>query len=232
MRISPKFALLFGVFSILLFSASAITYPKLSDFVTDNANIIDPAYEQQILELAKAIEQNTTAEIAVVTVTSLEGLPIETYAVELFKQAGIGKKDLNNGLLILIAPNEREYRIEVGYGLEGTIPDIRAREIGTNIFVPNFRNNEYGKGIYDAVAVIGGYLQNNEEVISKYRASYVDSSQGKSPLYTFIIYLLFLFMVIGFFRFIFGNIAVALGMKKPRKSMGFFPFFIGYGGGI
>src|SRR3989338_530960 len=176
MRIQCKLILLVALFSIMLFSAAAVTYPKLTDFVTDNANIIDPEYEQQILNLAKAIEQNTTAEIAVVTVSSLEGLPIETYAVELFKQAGIGKKDLDNGLLILIAPNEREYRIEVGYGLEGTIPDLRAREIGTNIFVPNFRNNDYGKGIYDALAVIGGYLGNDEEVISKYHAAYASKA--------------------------------------------------------
>jgi len=150
----------------------SVNYPKLNDFVTDNADILDDDYETKLLELAKQIEQETTVEVAIVTVDSLEGLDTQMYAVELFEKAGIGKKDLNNGLLILIAPNEREYKIEVGYGLESTIPDVRAREIGTNIFVPNFRNQDYGKGIYDALTVINGYLTNNEEVISRYHSVY------------------------------------------------------------
>ncbi len=108
---------------ILLFlspPACAVNYPQLQGFVTDNANMIDPAYAYDISQLAAKIEQETTVEIAVVTIESLEGESMEMYAVKLFEQAGIGKKDKDNGLLILVAKEEREYRFEVGYGLEGT----------------------------------------------------------------------------------------------------------------
>ncbi len=98
-----------SVISILLILLSAlpvvaaIDYPQLTDFVTDEADMIDPVYETKISELAKNIEVATTVEIAVVTVKSLEGESKEGYAVKLFEHAGIGKKDKDNGLLILVA---------------------------------------------------------------------------------------------------------------------------------
>ena len=95
------------LFIIPISLVSSQNYPNLRNFVTDNANIIDDASEAQLISLAQQIEQTTTVEIAIVTVNSLENLDIETYAVELFEKAGIGKKDIDNGLLILIAPNER-----------------------------------------------------------------------------------------------------------------------------
>ena len=198
MRILTKPIILLLVASFLAVSVFGATYPKLNDFVTDNANIIDSQNKAAIAELAKEIEQKTTVEVAVVTIPSLEGLDIETYAVELFEKAGIGKKDLNNGLLILIALDERKYRIEVGYGLEGTLPDVLAMQIGTNIFTPNFRNNEYGKGVYDALVVIKGYLENNEEVISKYKSTYARKSDVPlGTLFSIIITALFFLSALG-----------------------------------
>ncbi len=153
---------------LILPTASAVSYPKLSGFVTDNANIINSDYEEKITQLAQTIEKESTVEIAVVTIDSLEGESKEMYAVKLFEQAGIGKKDKDNGLLILVAKKEREYRFEVGYGLEGTITDSMKVNIGDRIIVPNFRNGEYGKGIYESMVVIQGLLKGNEEVRSKY----------------------------------------------------------------
>src|SRR3990170_4938034 len=135
------------VLILLLPTAGAVSYPPVKGFVTDNANIIDQSYEEKITQLAQTIEKESTVEIAVVTVESLEGESIATYAVKLFEQAGIGKKDKDNGLLILVAKNEREYDFEVAYGLEGTITDSMKVNIGDRILLPNFRNGEYGKGI-------------------------------------------------------------------------------------
>ena len=90
------------------------------------------------------------------------------YAEELFKQAGIGKKDKDNGLLILVAKQEREYRFEVGYGLEGTITDSMKVNIGDRIIVPNFRNGNYGKGIYESMLVVQELIKGNPEVVSQY----------------------------------------------------------------
>ena len=147
---------------------AAVDYPQLAGFVTDDADMIDPVYESKITELAKKIEGATTVEIAVVTVESLEGESKETYAVKLFEQAGIGKKDKDNGLLILVAKQERKYRFEVGYGLEGVITDSMKVNIGDRIITPNFRNGEYGRGIYESMLVIEGLLEGDEGVISKY----------------------------------------------------------------
>ncbi len=155
---------------LLLPVAGAVNYPQINKaFVTDNANIIDPVNKDKITQLAQNIEKETTVEIAVVTIESLEGESREMYAEKLFRQPpGIGKKDKDNGLLILVAKKEGEYRFEVGYGLEGTITDSMKVNIGDRIIVPNFRNGEYGKGIYEAMVVIREVLAGNEEVISQY----------------------------------------------------------------
>ena len=138
---------------------SGPSYPQSTGFVTDNANMIGPVYEAKIIELAKQIENNNTVKIAVITVESLEGESKEMYAVNLFNQAGIGKKDRDNGLLILVAKQEREYRFEIGYGLEGIIGDSMKVNIGDTIIVPNFRNGDYGKGIYESLVVIEELLE-------------------------------------------------------------------------
>jgi len=213
---------IFSVFSLIVSAVSAVNYPEVTDFVIDNAGIIDDSYEARIMELAKEIEKQTTVEVAVVTIKTLEGMDIETYAVELFEKAGIGKKDLDNGLLILIAPNEQRYRIEVGYGLEGTMPDIRAREIGVNILTPNFKRGEFGKGIYDTLVTIYGYLSDNEEIVSKYHSVYVNRGSIGS---TNMLYFIFMFLV---FASLIGGM-----FGKRRHRMMFLPIFLpGFGGGF
>jgi uncharacterized protein len=186
-KIRGKWAFLIIVILFLLLPvASAVTYPQLTGFVTDNADLIDPGYEAKIIQLAEKIERETTVEIAVVTIESLEGESREMYAVKLFEQAGIGKEGKDNGLLILLAKQEREYRFEVGYGLEGTITDSMKVNIGDRIIVPNFINEEYGKGIYESMLVIEGVLKGNEEVISKY--SMQPSTDEETPWYTSLYY--------------------------------------------
>ncbi len=127
---------------------------KISDiqaqgYVTDLAGVIDPAARQKIELLATEVEQKTGAQIAVVTVNSLEGQTRDEYAVDLYKHLGIGAKKKDNGVLILIAPKDRQYKIEVGYGLEPVINDARAGDVGREM-VPDFR-----KGDFSAAALTG-----------------------------------------------------------------------------
>lgn len=206
---------------ILLFlspAASAVNYPQLRGFVTDNANMIDPAYANNIAQLAAKIEQETTVEIAVVTIESLEGESKEMYAVKLFEQAGIGKKDKDNGLLILVAKQEQEYRFEVGYGLEGTITDSMKVNIGDRIIVPNFKNGEYGKGIYESMLVIEELLKGNEEVISKYSMSQTQSQEIPA-------WIQFLFFGV------FILFAILSTMGRRKNSGGYYGGYGGVGGG-
>lgn len=119
-------------------------------YVTDLAGVIDAATKQKLEALAYEVEQKTDAQIGVVTVKSLEGEPIEDYAVDLYKHLGIGSKKDNRGVLVLVAPPERRYRIEVGYGLEPVINDARAGDVGRSM-VPFLRQNNYNDAILTAV---------------------------------------------------------------------------------
>jgi uncharacterized protein len=193
------------ILMLLLPPASAVSYPQLSGFVTDNANMIDPSYEAKITQLAQEIEKDSTVEIAVVTVESLEGESMEMYAVKLFEEAGIGKKDKDNGLLIIVARESHDYRFEVGYGLEGTITDSMKVNIGDRIIVPNFRNGDYGKGIYESMLVVQELLKGNQEVISQYSMKQggrsTEQSAGGSEDFA-ILFIILLVLVIGFIIFI------------------------------
>jgi uncharacterized protein len=106
-------------------------------YVTDLASVLDDGTRGQIEVLCTEVEQKTGAQIAVVTVRSLEDQPIENYAHDLYKALGVGKED-NRGVLILLAPTERHYRVEVGYGLEPVINDAKAGDIGRGM-VPLLR---------------------------------------------------------------------------------------------
>ena len=205
----------FSVILLLLLIpiVSAVDFPVLNDFVTDQADIISPEYEQQITSLAKQIEQETTVEIAVVTVQSLEGLSKEDYSMQLFEKYGLGKEDVDNGLLVLVSMDEREYRVEVGYGLEGLIPDASKVTLGTRILEPNFKEGEFGKGIYEMLIAVQGILNGEEEVLSQYRSSYLQQSRS---FFSSWIYWLFLISII----------SSIFNKKGQRNRFMFIPLFL------
>ena len=204
-------------------AVAAVDYPQLTGFVTDDADMIDPVYESKITELAKKIEGATTVEIAVVTVESLEGESKEVYAVKLFEHAGIGKKDKDNGLLILVAKQERKYRFEVGYGLEGVITDSMKVNIGDRIITPNFRNGEYGRGIYESMLVIEGLLEGDEEVISEYSMNDQGSTGTSSGWIGTLIFFIF---IIAF------SILMSVGRRGGGRGYMYYGGVGGFGGGM
>lgn len=153
------------LFSILFFYENVFAYSSPGNpvgFVTDFSNIISDQAESSLDIQLKNFSASTTIEIAVVTVNSLEGDSVENYANELFREWGIGKKEYNNGILFLIAPNERKARIEVGYGLEGIMPDIQAGYIMDNIIIPEFKNGNYEKGIIEGTNSIQSVVMGEE----------------------------------------------------------------------
>ncbi len=125
--------------------AEKITDIHPVNYVTDLAGVLNPATAARINAVAGDVEKKTGAQIAVVTVNSLEGRPVEDYAVDLYKQLGVGHKD-DRGVLLLLAPPERKYRIEVGYGLEPVINDARAGDVGREM-VPYLRQNDYNSAV-------------------------------------------------------------------------------------
>ena len=116
---------LFIVLMLVLFPLNcfALVKPTTDFYVNDYANIIDSDVEEYIMGRSVDLANKTGAQIVVVTVNNLEGKNLEEYATTLFRNFGIGDKENNNGLLLLLALEERQFRVEVGYGLEGVLPD-------------------------------------------------------------------------------------------------------------
>jgi uncharacterized protein len=134
------------------------TFPALSGRVVDAAGVLDPASRKALVTRLEALEAATGDQLVVATVASLHGQSIESYANRLFNIWKLGRKDKNNGVLLLVAPSERTVRIEVGYGLEGTLTDAVAKLIIEQSMVPRFRANDLVGGITQAVDDVASVL--------------------------------------------------------------------------
>lgn len=141
-----------------------IQFPKYDGFVNDFENIL--SNDDELESKLSQFEKESTVEIAVVTVEDFSGTTIEDYAVKLFEDWKIGKSDKDNGLLILVSSAQRSARIEVGYGLEGTIPDSLAGRVQDIYMIPEFKNGNYDKGILDSVDALIGVIKEDPSVVS------------------------------------------------------------------
>ncbi len=179
--------------------AGAVEYPVLTEHVTDNAGIINAEYRQKIGDLLVRIEEHTTAEVAILTIKSLEGEDKAEYATEVGQRSGIGKKDVDNGLLLLIAMDDGNgkgaYFVATGYGLEGTLPDTTVSRINNEVLLPYLKKGKetgdisyYGQGIYEEMLTFEGLLTNNTEIVSKYGSSNSDSIGGSAIILIVIIF--------------------------------------------
>ncbi|WP_339915667.1 TPM domain-containing protein [uncultured Brevundimonas sp.] len=143
----------------LALAQSAPVFPALSGRVVDEAQLISPAGEARLTETLAALERDTTDQLVVVTVDSLQGREIEDYGYQLGRAWGIGQQDTDNGLLLIIAPNERKVRIEVGYGLEPVLTDALSALIIQNDILPAFRTGDFETGITNGVTAIDAQLR-------------------------------------------------------------------------
>jgi uncharacterized protein len=139
-------------------SGQEAQYPQYTGYVNDFAGLLSPEVEARLNGIIGELERKTTAQVAVVTVESTGDEPIEQYAVKLFKKWGIGQKGKDNGVLILVAAKDQKIRIEVGYGLEGAIPDAVAFAIYKKIMVPHFRSGDFDKGVSLATEAVVGQI--------------------------------------------------------------------------
>jgi len=138
---------------------SAQNFPNLTGYVNDDAGLLSQQAKAELESKLAQLEKDTTAQVFVATIKSLEGDSIEDYANRLFEQWKIGQKDKNNGVLFLVALDDRKMRIEVGYGLEPVITDGRAGRIRDEDVLPLFKNNDYEGGIKAGVASIEKYVR-------------------------------------------------------------------------
>ena len=207
---------------------------KPQGYVNDFAGVLNADTRQKLTALCGEVEQKTQAQIAVVTVSSLEGVPVEQFANDLFAAWGIGPKDSKRGVLILVAPGDRRYRVEVGYGLEPILPDGKVGGFGREV-VPFLRQNDYSGAVLlltqRVAAVIAADQNVTLDALSGVppapRASGNSSSSYQKIFFFFSIAVFLLFPVLGFLlRLLFG-IGRPGGNWRGGGSMGG-PY---YGGG-
>jgi uncharacterized protein len=138
---------------------ASIEVPHLQGRVTDNAKILSPEARDRISSLLKAHETRTTNQVAVLTVPGLDGENIESFAVRVFEEWKLGRRGKDNGVLVVIASQDRRMRIEVGYGLEGNLTDLKAGRIIRNIMTPRFKANDFDGGVTRGVRAIIAQLE-------------------------------------------------------------------------
>jgi len=215
-------------------AALAITFPPLTGRIVDQANVIPAATRSAIEQKLVDLESKSGIQLVVATVSSLQGQEIEPYANQLFRTWKLGEKTKNNGVLLLVAPNEKKVRIEVGYGLEKTLTDALSKIIIANAIAPRFKAGDFGGGVARGVDDIITVLTTDASEWQKRPAVRVDSDWTPDVIAWLLVAALFVFVgaivVSSSFRsFIFGMLA---GMAANSGRRGGYSSGGSWGGGF
>lgn len=158
---------------LLTVSVFALPSPTKEFYINDFANVVEEKVEKHILNMSALLKKETGAQIVVVTVPDLEGMNDSDYALKLGREWGIGDKDKDNGFLMLISTGDRALRFEVGYGLEGALPDGKCGRIQDEYMIPYLSENNYSE------AVLKGYDQIIAEVCKEYGIEIPDEIEAQ-----------------------------------------------------
>lgn len=219
------------------YAFAAVSFPKPEGWVTDRAGLLDASTRDRLERLLTEVERKSGVEIAVVTLPTLGGGSVEEVALGLLQAWGIGKRGKDEGLLLLVARKERKIRIEVGYGLEGTIPDGLAGEILRETITPRFRQGRFAEGIEAGVRQIVETIARQKQLAlatpraAPFRPTVKNLGIDERRLLSraTIIFLLLLFGLIGF---AIVNERLLRSRRGPRWfRRRFFGFPGGYRGG-
>ena len=195
-------SLIFALVLLVAAPAAAQTFPPLTGRVVDQADILTPTQEVELTQRLQAVEQASSRQLVVATIASLEGYEIEDYGYRLGREWRIGQAGANNGMVLIVAPNERKTRIEVGYGLEGIMTDALASQIINNDMIPRFRAGDFPGGINAGADAIIAQLQAPPEAAER-RAMEAAAAQNTRangeggsifPLIFWLIILFFIFL--------------------------------------
>lgn len=229
-------------------SAQEPRLPEYSGYVNDYVGVLSSENKYALTALAGELERRTSAQLAIVIVDTVRPLEIEGYAVKLFEKWGIGQKGKDNGVLLLIAVNDRKMRIEVGYGLEGVIPDAIAKIIITQYITPSFKGGDFNGGVAKGAVGIAQVIAKEYNVeLSQFGSLPANLPVPQEPtalqsmlqtLFSIFIILLFLSFRMGFFWLLFmpGSYRRRGGYWHGGgyggNSGGFSGGFGGFGGGL
>ncbi|MCW5604893.1 MAG: TPM domain-containing protein [Burkholderiales bacterium] len=195
---------------LLCVPAAASDVPFLTGRVVDNAELLPAAARERLTAQLRTHEQATGNQIAVLTVPTIGGGSIEDYALRVFESWKLGQKGRDNGVLVVVAPQDRKMRIEVGSGLEGTLTDVAASRIIRNAMTPRFAAGEFERGIADGVTAIVGLLEGDAAAVPEASPASQQAQKESGlfedgpdlPLAERILFGAFIFGIIGLFTFI------------------------------
>ncbi|MBM6859233.1 TPM domain-containing protein [Clostridium saudiense] len=158
--ISFTFSLLIFCLLFTINASSSETFPSPTNYkyINDYTNTIDKSTIKKIISIGKELEDKTSAQAIIVVIDSTNGTPIEDYANKLFRAWGIGEKNKDNGFLILLALDDKAWKVEVGRGLEGAVPDVLTNRVMQEIAKPNFINGDYSEGLLNSYSVFSDYI--------------------------------------------------------------------------
>jgi uncharacterized protein len=183
---------------LLIFAPSALAaepkFPTLTGRVVDDAGVLSAATQSELTDMLAAHERATGQQVVVVTLDSLQGFTIEDFGYQLGRHWGIGQKGTNTGALLIVAPKEHKVRIEVGYGLEGTLTDAQSRIIIEQSILPSFRSGDFNAGILKGTQAIIQVLGGNPLTAAP-------QPQPETPWAFLILWCLFFFGPWGIFIF-------------------------------
>jgi len=243
---TKKIFLIIGLFIFISVSfALAQDFPVYSGYINDYAGILSREVSLKLTRLIEEVDKKTTAQVAIVTIDTTAPLDIESYAVKLFEKWGIGQKGKDNGVLLLIAVKDRAMRIEVGYGLEGAIPDALAKNIIEKDIIPFFKNGDYNGGVIRAVLNISKLIAREYNVeLSKLEDLPAAEAKKESPLFNFLFLFFLIIIFVGLRGGLFWWWLFPTTISSRRKdgywhgtgfngsSGGFSGGFGGFGGGF
>jgi uncharacterized protein len=182
--------------SVIACAGYALSFPELTGRVVDDAGILEPSAKAALERKLAEFETKTTGQLVVVTLKSLQDTSIEDYGYQLGRHWQIGQKDKNTGALLIVAPNERKVRIEVGYGFEGTLTDAVSRLIIENSILPRFRVNDFAGGIGRGVDdIIQAVSVDSEEWKARAKRR-PDDQPGLADLLTFLFFMVIFFIIV------------------------------------
>ena len=209
-------SILLGLSSSLV---AALEVPGLKARVNDYAGLLTPATASQLEKALLDFEQTQSTQIVVLTVTSLEGESLEDFSIQVAEAWKVGQKDLDNGAILLVAKNDRKIRIEVGYGLEGSLTDMISGRIIRNEIVPAFKAGNFDQGVANGVAAMMSAVK------GEYRAQPVKRQpRGRDSSASFIPFIVFIFLVSQLGRVRRGLGVLAGGLLLPIFGSMILPF--------
>ena len=208
----------------LAVAAVAQTFPALTGRIVDQANVISADARRIIEPKLVDLETKSGIQLVVATVNSLEGREIEPYANALFRNWKLGEKIKNNGVLLLVAPKERRVRIEVGYGLEGTLTDALGKVIITNAITPRFKAGDFSDGISRGIDDIITVLTTDASEWEKRPSLRLDNHPASDPVNWVIILIVIVVVVLLIvspgFRWFFFNVALNILLSSGSSGSG------------